>query len=146
MGEGGGGVVVSKYSFRLTFPWHAAGNTSTPALRIKQFAIDCLILTQVTQAQCMKTETEHYRRLQSELVQVWLVYCNCFRVSHLLVIETRRGWERGSTVVLKDRYNKYKTKAYPKFTNLSCIVFLISYKNTLSSKTDTKKERANNRN
>ena len=29
----------------------------------------------MTQAQCMKTETEHYRRLQSELVQVRFVYC-----------------------------------------------------------------------
>ena len=32
-------------------------------------------LPQVTQAQCMKTETEHYRRLQSELVQVRPVHC-----------------------------------------------------------------------
>ena len=27
------------------------------------------------QAQCMKTETEHYRRLKSELVQVRFVHC-----------------------------------------------------------------------
>ncbi|XP_020629469.1 beta-mannosidase-like isoform X2 [Orbicella faveolata] len=35
---------------------------------LKKF-MDTLFITQVTQAQCMKTETEHYRRLQSELVQ-----------------------------------------------------------------------------
>ncbi|KAL9972744.1 hypothetical protein ACROYT_G019109 [Oculina patagonica] len=35
---------------------------------LKNF-MDTLFIIQVTQAQCMKTETEHYRRLQSELVQ-----------------------------------------------------------------------------
>ncbi|KAJ7385973.1 hypothetical protein OS493_012305 [Desmophyllum pertusum] len=35
---------------------------------LKKFK-DTLFIIQVTQAQCMKTETEHYRRLQSELVQ-----------------------------------------------------------------------------
>jgi len=35
---------------------------------LKKFK-DTLFLTQVTQARCMKVETEHYRRLQSELIQ-----------------------------------------------------------------------------
>lgn len=35
---------------------------------LKKF-MDTLFIIQVTQAQCMKTETEHYRRLQSELIK-----------------------------------------------------------------------------
>ncbi|XP_068702128.1 beta-mannosidase-like [Montipora foliosa] len=39
-------------------------NSSDPLKKYK----DTLFITQVMQAQCMKTETEHYRRLQSQLI------------------------------------------------------------------------------
>ena len=51
----------------------------------------------MTQAQCMKTETEHYRRLQSELVQVRFVHCYVVQVGYLDILEGSglegRFWE-----------------------------------------------------
>ena len=52
----------------------------TSVTRVTQFGMKIkgflhFFLSQVSQAQCMKTETEHYRRLQSELVQVRFFHC-----------------------------------------------------------------------